>query len=211
MLQKEFIALVLKYTDDKVLANHLWHEIETAYNHNERHYHNLSHLEQMFACLAPLQSQAEDWDSLLFGVYYHDVIYDVTRYMTDNDNEDKSAEIAETALRSINYPEEKIQRIKRHILATKQHNQTADPDTNLLTDADLSILGQSWNVYEAYMKNIRKEFAIYPDNIYHAGRTKVLKSLIHTERLFKTYYFFDLYCSSANNNMYRELELLSST
>ena len=53
----------------------------------------------MLACLAPLQSQAQDWDSLLFAVYYHDLIYDVTRYMTENDNEDRSAEAAEDFLK----------------------------------------------------------------------------------------------------------------
>ena len=85
MLQKEFISLVLKYNDDYQLAHRLWNEIETAYTSEGRHFHNLSHLEQILACLAPLESQAQDWDSLLFAVYYHDVIYDVTRYMTEND------------------------------------------------------------------------------------------------------------------------------
>ena len=211
MLQKEFISLVLKYNDDYQLAHRLWNEIETAYTSDGRHFHNLSHLEQIFTCLASFQLQAEDWDSLLFAVYYHDVIYDITRYMTENDNQDKSAKTAEDALRLINYPEEKIRRITRHILATKHHELIGDQDTNFLTDADLSILGQPWNMYEAYMKNIRKEYVIYPDSIYHAGRKKVLKSFLQMERLFKTDYFFDLYESSANNNISRELEILSLT
>ena len=48
MLQKEFISLVLKYNDDYQLAHRLWNEIETAYTSDGRHFHNLSHLEQIF-------------------------------------------------------------------------------------------------------------------------------------------------------------------
>src|SRR3982750_3740237 len=102
MLEIEFRALVSRYTSDKELTAALWNEIETAYKDVERKFHNLSHLEQMINVLLPFQSQMEDWDTLLFAAYYHDFVYDVERYVTENDNEDRSAEKAEEVLKNIN-------------------------------------------------------------------------------------------------------------
>lgn len=208
MLHKEFTSLVSKYTDAS-LTQQLWNELEAAYTAEDRYFHNLSHLEQMIAVLQPQQSQIEDWDTLLFAVFYHDAVYDVVQYVTDNNNEDKSAEAAEKALTAIGYPTEKIERCKNHILATKHHYLSDSNDTNLLTDADLSILGQPWDVYHAYMKNIRKEYDVYPDGIYNAGRIKVLKSFLAMNRLFKTEPFFQQFEAAAKENLARELEIIS--
>ena len=209
MLEIEFRALVSRYTSDKELIATLWKEIETAYGDIERKFHNLSHLEQIINLLLPFQSQIEDWDTLLFAAYYHDFVYDVEKYVTENNNEDKSAEKAEEVLKSIGYPFDKIERCKQHILATKKHELSADADTNFLTDADLSILGQSTDEYEVYHKNIRKEYFIYPDAIYHAGRQKVLQQFLQRKRLYKTDSFFLQYESQARENIKRELELIS--
>lgn len=209
MLQQQFKALVLRHTPNQELADQLWKEIESAYTQEERHFHNLSHIEQILDALQPFQSKAEDWDTLLFSVFYHDAVYDVVEYVTDNRNEDKSAELAEKALTSIPYPLEKIERCKQHILATKKHRVSTDNDTNLLTDADLSILGQPWRVYDAYRKNIRKEYGIFPDPIFHAGRLKVLQQFLQMERLYKTEGFYRQYEGAAEKNLSRELEIIS--
>src|SRR5687768_14735161 len=167
MLQQEFTLLVLRHTTNSQLAERLWKEIEEAYTKQERYYHTLSHLEQMFKALSPLQSVAEDWDTLLFSLFYHDVVYQIAP-ITES-NEAASAKQAETALAAISYPAGKIKRCSLHILATQKHDWSSDNDTNLLTDADLSILGQEWTAYEAYSRNIRKEYSTYPDMIYRAG------------------------------------------
>jgi predicted metal-dependent HD superfamily phosphohydrolase len=70
--------------------------------------------------------------------------------------------IAEKALTAIGFPADKKELCKQHILATKTHHKTDNPATNFLIDADLSILAQSWEIYEAYMKNIRKETSFIP-------------------------------------------------
>ena len=209
MLEKEFRALVSRYTTDQELATTLWKEVQIAYTQPERYFHNLSHLEQIINALLPVQSQVEDWDTLLFAVYYHDFVYDVVQYVTENNNEDQSAEKAEEVLKKINYPAEKIERCKQHILATKKHELSQDTDTNYLTDADLSILGQSPDNYEIYYKQIRKEYFIYPDTIYHAGRQKVLRHFLGMDRLYKTETFYQQYEAMAKENIQRELEIIS--
>ena len=209
MLQEKFNVLVSRYTNDARLIAQLWKELQTAYSADDRFFHNLSHIEKMEEALAAVEAQIQDKDTLLFSVFYHDVVYDVVRYVTTNDNEDQSAEVAGAALQSIGFPAEKIERCKQQIMATKTHKQSADNDTNFLIDTDLSILGQPWEVYKTYMNNIRLEYEVYPDNIYYAGRSAVLKNFLRSARLFKTDYFHQLLEASAKENIARELEIIS--
>ena len=209
MLENEFRALVSRYTTDKDLATKLWQEVSSAYEREDRKFHNLLHLRQIIEVLTPYKSQIDDWDTLLFAVYYHDFIYDVEAYVTENDNEDKSAEKAEEVLKKIGYSTQRIERCKQHILATKKHDLSSDSDTNFLIDADLSILGQSPDDYDIYYRNIRQEYFIYPDPIFHAGRLKVLRHFLQMNRLFKTEPFYQQYELMAKENIQRELEILS--
>jgi predicted metal-dependent HD superfamily phosphohydrolase len=209
MIQQEFKALVLRHANDEALADHLWLQLEAAYSQPERYFHNLTHLEQLIEALTPLKPQADDWDTLLFAVFYHDFVYDVLQYVTDNNNEDKSAEVAIAILASFSYPPQKTERCRQHILATKKHQWSSDGDTNLLTDADLSILGQPWEAYDNYRKNIRREYDVYPDAIYHAGRIKVLQQFLQMEALYKTEAFQRQFELQAEKNISRELEIIS--
>ena len=209
MIQEEFVGLVLRYTANKDLANQLWNDIELNYQQPERYFHSLSHLHQILSSLLPQISIIEDWDVLLFSVFYHDIVYDVVNYVTDNNNEDKSADKAESAMRQIGLPEDRIERCRKHILATKKHEVSADSDTNFLIDADLSVLGQPWDLYEVYMKNIRKEYSVYPDSIYNAGRQRVLRRFLEMQRLYKTDAFYQQFEQAAKDNMARELEIIA--
>jgi predicted metal-dependent HD superfamily phosphohydrolase len=131
------------------------------------------------------------------------------QYVLENDNEERSAAIARNSLTALGVGEDKIALCEEHILATKTHKSTPNSDTNLFTDADLSILGQPWKSYERYMKCIRQEYIVYPDNIYNAGRMKVLKHFLQMEKVYKTEHFYNLYEASGRENMAREIELLS--
>ena len=94
------------------------------------------------------------------------------------------------------------------ILATKKHLWNEDNDLNLFTDADLSILGADWNDYETYLKQIRKEYTIYPDIIYNSGRKKVLQHFLSMETIYKTEYFYKKFETKARQNLQGELKLL---
>ena len=95
------------------------------------------------------------------------------------------------------------------IKATKSHSASDNFDTNYFTDADLSVLGSSWNTYQTYYKNVRKEYSIYPTFLYKRERKKVLKHFLNMDRLYKTKYFFDKLELNAKQNLTKELELLS--
>ncbi len=209
MLQDQFTILALRYTQNAALIKQLWNEIETAYSDSERYFHTLSHLENLMKELSPLESSIQDWDTLLFCLFYHDIVYDMVQHVLENDNEEISSAIAEKTLETICFPTDKIELCRQHILATKAHRISDNADINFFIDADLSILGKPWEVYNEYTKNIRKEYHIYPDSIYHSGRLNILRHFRKMDRVFKTDHFFNLYEEKARENMTREIEILS--
>ncbi|MBB1192845.1 hypothetical protein DNC80_04085, partial [Flavobacterium sp. SOK18b] len=95
MLKETFSNLLTKYTDDESLTNELWNEIDQNYTDKKRHYHNLSHLDNLYKQLLFVKEKIENWDTVLFTLFYHDVIYNAL----NSDNEEKSAQLAEKRLK----------------------------------------------------------------------------------------------------------------
>lgn len=204
MVKETFEILLNSYTKNQLLIEELWNEIEKAYSNPKRHYHTLSHLDNLLMQLTTVKDKIEDWNTILFTLFYHDVVYKASR----SDNEERSADFAGKRMEQLSIPEEKITKCKNQILATKNHLQQIDSDTNYFTDADLSVLGKDWNVYETYFKQVRKEYSIYPDFLYNPGRKKVLHHFLQMEQIFKTDYFFNELEEKAKSNLRNELEFL---
>lgn len=196
MLQETFYALADEY---HLPAKPLWDKLTAHYNEPGRYYHTLHHLENMLAELQPVSAMLENEHAVLFALYYHDVIYDAQK----KDNEVRSAALALKTLHTL--PPALVARCEQHILATRQHAWQADMDTNYFMDADLSILGQPWEVYATYAAYVRKEYHMYPDLLYKPGRKKVLQHFLDMERIFKTAYFHGKYETAAKANLQREL------
>jgi predicted metal-dependent HD superfamily phosphohydrolase len=206
MIKQAYIAQVVQCGVSLSKAEELWLQIEKAYTEEGRFYHDLSHLDHLLAEMQPLRFN--DWPTVFFANVYHDVVYDVEQHMVTNDNEERSAEFAESHLKLIKLMPDKIEKCKELILATKEHRSSRDNDTNLFTDADLCILGQAKKIYNEYKNNVRIEFAVYPDAIFYAGRRKILANFLQMEPLFKTLHFRNRYAERAKENIRRELQLL---
>lgn len=203
-LKGTFIELLKNYTEDSLIINELWTEIEKNYSSKRRYYHTLKHLENLLAQLTEVKDEILHWKTILFSLYYHDIVYNSLK----SDNEEKSAELAERRMKQISVPHVAVELCKKQILATKSHQKSTDSDTNYFTDADLSVLGQPWEIYLLYYKNVRKEYGIYPDQIYNPGRKKVLKHFLSMKRIFKTEYFYKKFERQAKENLTRELNNL---
>ncbi|MBG9375925.1 hypothetical protein I5907_06745 [Panacibacter sp. DH6] len=166
MLKEIFIHLLMAYNSDDALCKTYWNEVESAYTGRQRHYHNLLHLQQMYTQLEACRDYIEDWPTILFALFYHDLIYKARR----RDNEAQSALTAARRLKAINYPQAKIALCSQHILATKSHVHSKSTDTNYFTDADLSILGSDSATYNAYAHHVRNEYKFYPGFLYKPSR-----------------------------------------
>lgn len=203
-LKSIFSNLISKYSDNKVLKTNYWKEIEQSYSQKSRKYHNIIHLENMILELENVKNKISDYDVLLFSIFYHDIIYKAT----SKDNEEKSAELAQIRLEKLDISSDKILKIYNQILATKSHSKSEDSDTNFLLDIDLAILGNDWETYENYTKQIRKEYSIYPDFLYNPGRKKVLIHFLEFEEIFKTDYFKGKFEEIARENIQKEISML---
>ena len=201
MLQKIFTEIASKYSTDANLIQSFWQEIELAYSDKSRHYHNLSHLENMYDQILEVKDLIEDFEVVLFSLFYHDVIYNSSK----KDNEERSVDFARERMQALGVSEDRILKCVAQILETKGHSISKDNDTNFFTDTDLSILGLDWSLYSKYAQNVRNEYNNYPTIIYKMGRRKVLKHFLGMERIFKTEYFFEKFEVLARENLRREL------
>ena len=204
MLKIIFTELVRKYTADNLLPKKLWNEIVINYCDAGRYYHNLDHLESIISELSDVRDHIPQWDTAMFSVFYHDIIYNALR----SDNEAQSADKAQMRLQEIGFPKDQITQCVLQILATKGHEPGNDLTTQLFIDADLAIVGKDSKKYSEYSENIRNEFFVYTDNQYKDGRKKVLKHFLAMNRIFKTEHFYNKYERQARKNIEEELNLL---
>lgn len=173
----------------------LWNEIANAHSAASRYYHDLRHLEQVFGQLEPLAAQIQDRTAIILAICYHDIVQSVLR----KDDEERSAQLMRERIKGIGISATSIDRAADHIRATKDHRASADADTDLFTDADLSILGSDRIEYAIYADRIRKDYALVPDLIYRPGRKKVLQQLLDLPAIFKSQVFRSLEAPARTN------------
>jgi len=203
MIKENFLTLIRKYSNNENYNSECWDEIEKNYSSKSRYYHNLEHLENMLSELKKVESQIKDLDTLLFSIFYHDIIYKSTK----SDNEHQSALIFRKRISKTSF--KNLKKCIAQIESTKEHKLSTDNDTNILLDLDLSVLGKSSGEYKKYTKNIRKEYQIYPDFMYRKGRKKVLKNILELESIYKTDFFKKEFENQAKDNLNLELEQLN--
>lgn len=193
-----------KYSLPQEESKRILGQIQTAYSQKQRHYHNLQHIADLLLQLQTHQKYLQDADSVCFAIFFHDIVYHASK----NNNEEKSALLAEKIMKEIKVEQDGVEKVSRYILATKKHLPAAqDSDLQFFLDADLSILASDSARYEQYAAQIRKEYSLYPDFIYKAGRRKALQSFLERERIF--YFYGQSYEQKARENIENEIYMLS--
>lgn len=201
-VESGFKAIVIKYTNSEPVADSLWNEAVRNYTGPTRFYHTLEHLDNFYRQLNTCREMIADWDALVIAMVYHDIIYG----SADHQDEGHSAELAVQRLSTAGFPEEKVEKIRQLILATKSHALSEDMDTNYFIDADMSILGLDRAYYQRYVVNVRKEYANVPG--FDMGRKKVLQYFLGMPAIFKTEHFKKRYEAAARENIQWEISTL---
>lgn len=178
----------------------LFDHLAAAYGGPERHYHNRAHIEACLTLLAQHKRYAQRTAEMAVALWFHDFVYDSRR----QDNEEQSAVSAETFLTQHNVNRNTVQRIGRMIRAT-QHHRSDDPDTALLLDIDLAILGAPPTQFDAYDDAIRREYAWVSHANYVAGRLRVLETFAARDPLYHTEPFQRQYAAQARANFGRKI------
>ncbi|MDP5201825.1 hypothetical protein [Flavobacterium sp. DG2-3] len=190
------------FSENEIQQN--WLDLEKAYSKKSRHYHNLTHLQEMIASFEKYRDQLQNPNEILFSIFYHDFVYSASK----KDNELKSAEYALSVLGEKSNLNKQL--VFDAICATQHHAYNANEDINWLIDFDLKILAKDWEEYKIYFDQIRKEYRIYPDFLYKPGRAKALKHFLEYEFIFQTDQFRSLYEDQARANIEKEISLLTT-
>ena len=206
-VSKEWYELASKYTNDSDLVSQYYSEIEKKYSSSNRFYHNLSHIKSMLLEVKKFQNEINDYDSVLFAIWFHDLIYEPN----NTDNEEKSAECAKAFLNNLDYEKNRINKVIDLILRTKDHSNqilNEDLDAQIFLDCDIIIFASHRKNYLNYAKSVRKEYSSIPDTIYHKGRIKVLESFLNKPYIFRNKTFQKLYEKKARKNVRFEIKML---
>ena len=179
-------------------------ELERAYTSPNRHYHNLEHIRQCLALFEQVRNQFTDAQAVELAIWFHDSVYDPTR----SDNEERSADWADGRLMECGATQEQIDRVRNLILATKHNTAPTDQDARLLVDIDLAILGSDRELFDAYERAIRQEYAHVPDETFASGRSQILERFLARPHIFLTDYFGNALERRARSNLTKSIERL---
>lgn len=119
-------------------------------------YHNLHHTREVVDLVEDLAKnsgvESEGLELLLIAAWFHDIGYAETIPL----HEERSAEKAEEFLREKDYPQEKIDAVKKLILATKVPQNPASKLEKIMCDADIAYIGKK--DFMSRIKLLRKEW-----------------------------------------------------
>lgn len=184
----------------------------SSYGAPTRRYHNLDHLvhglSEIQVWAVNTDADQSDVGLLKKAFWFHDAVYQgVGKDLSD---EEQSARLWLVSALDRQAGDDVAQLIR----ATDhfQESTVAHRLKHVLLGADLAILGQEQEVYDAYRQAIRAEYAHVPGQVYRVQRCKVLDHLhrkAQAGQLFADGFFGKQYNDCAIANMQRELGQLS--
>ncbi|UOQ72586.1 HD domain-containing protein [Hymenobacter cellulosilyticus] len=186
------------------LRDATYRQLTAAYESSGRHYHSLAHIRKLLETAEQHKALVHDAEVVQLAIWFHDVVYNPIR----DDNEVRSAALAQEFLAKTSFPAERRQRVSFLIERTKDHTQpqpAADTDLHLFLDADLQILGAAEADYWQYARQVRQEYRLVPDILYRRGRKQVLEKLLGAPVLFQTPLFREKLDTAARRNLQAEL------
>ncbi|AJD46588.1 hypothetical protein S7S_00820 [Isoalcanivorax pacificus W11-5] len=181
-------------------------ELLLAYAEPQRAYHTHQHLAECLTLATQHLSLAPDAGQLLFALWFHDAVYEVTRH----DNEQRSAEWARRALAEAGACESDQEAVYRLIMVTRHHNLAQQDDEKLLVDIDLSILGAEPARFEESNRQLRQEYQWVPTPLYIQKRREILESFMARPQIYNTRPFQETREAQARENLRKAIDALDA-
>lgn len=180
----------------------IFNKLIAAYSEKQRAYHTLQHVYECLILLESIRSDLKDAYSVGLALWFHDAIYDPQA----KDNELKSAELFGRYMAQ-DLSVEIVEKIKRWIIATQEHEATDELDLQFLLDIDLAILAAEPQRFAEYEQLIQQEYAWVDPDVYSIKRKEVLAHFYQTEPLYQTEYFQQNFEQKAKQNLNRILNI----
>lgn len=161
--------------------NDILKELFVNYNADYRHYHNLSHLANMFEVARKCNIKLTECEN--YAIWFHDIVY----IPGAKDNEIKSAEVAvEWLISNTRLCNTEVQVVKQIILDTQNEIDTCGFSSTVI-DLDICDLCNA-DKFKANSKKIKKEYLAYDKKIisedFEKGRKNWAKSFLKRKSIY---------------------------
>ena len=180
-------------------------ELERAWAEPQRHYHDLRHLGECLALWSRWHRHCERPAEVAIALWFHDAVYDTQA----SDNELNSAAWAARSLSGSRLASDVARRVHDLVMATRHDAPAEGPDAELLVDIDLAILGSPPERFEAYDRDVRKEYAWVPNSLYRRKRLDVLRGFADRPQLYHCQPAVDLLETQARLNLANAISRLT--
>lgn len=200
-------------------SDEIFDDVVGRHRQSHRRYHGVRHvvwvLRHVHALATALDSAPHRFDMgvVVASAFFHDAVYEPRAA----DNEVRSAELATRQLRSIVWPEGRVDHVADIIAATAHHlvdaavaGMASSLERQVVLDADLAILGSGVNEYQAYATGVRAEYSHLDEDQWSHGRRNVLTALLDRSHLYATTPACSWWDGQARANMAAERAALHS-
>ena len=182
----------------------LFNQLVAAYSERHRSYHTLQHLRECLAQFEAASALASRPAEVELALWFHDAVYDPRA----RDNEERSADWATRSILAADCDAAIAERVRSLVLATDGHAASDDPDTKVLLDVDLAILGAEPARFAEYGRQVRAEYAHVPEAEFRTRRGQVLTAFLARPRIYLTAPFHDAFEQRARANLQQAVSTL---
>jgi predicted metal-dependent HD superfamily phosphohydrolase len=178
--------------------------LSAAYAEGHRAYHTERHIDECLALLDEVRALAVEPFEVESALWFHDAIY---QPMSSN-NESLSADWAGEFLKERGMESMRIERVRRHVLATRHVSSVQPDDSGLVVDIDLAILGSVPDRYAEFERDVRREYRWVPGLVYRRKRAQILESFLDRPRIYQFEPLADRFEAHARRNIAGALRTL---
>jgi predicted metal-dependent HD superfamily phosphohydrolase len=209
-LCQRFEVLTMSFDTSAHISQSWGNTLVGRYSEPHRHYHTISHVGAMIACLDAQQVNIKDSAAVELAIFFHDWIYEPQ----SGSNETESVLAFQDYATEIRLDKDLRDKVVRLVEATVKHGVLEHipyderGDMELFLDFDMEVLSREWEEYTIYADQIRKEYSCFTDQEYGSGRTKVLQSFLQKKRIYFSDSFHVDKEESARRNLTREIAVL---
>jgi predicted metal-dependent HD superfamily phosphohydrolase len=168
-----------------------------AYSQKHRHYHTVGHIEHCLQEFDSMRELAQEPAEVELALWFHDAVYEPR----SSNNEERSADWACELLNRHCVEASRVERVRTHIMATRHEAPATLPDSQLLVDIDLSILGAAEATYAKFESDVRQEYRWVPSLLFRRKRAEILQSFLDRPRLYNTRPMYDRLEAPARRNL----------
>ncbi|MFA5140310.1 MAG: N-methyl-D-aspartate receptor NMDAR2C subunit [Elusimicrobiota bacterium] len=182
-------------------------QLAGAYGAPERVYHTFWHVGHCLDEFDKARSLAARPDEVDLALWYHDFICDPRE--KDAINVERSADAAAQAARSMGLADGLAERVRGLVLVTKHTGSAPDPDSGLVADSDMALLGWSEETFADSYARVRAERRWLEEKLFLESHKRFCKNLLARPAIYLTEFFRQRYEAKARENLERELRRLA--